>query len=129
MSAKKAEEKTTRERMGFGHEPQMPMGMPIADVMEHYDTDSDQALKSARTLLEADDDNIDLRTDLSDHEIKCLTKIMYLQTLVNIPNINMLPVKFMRLKVSRNRKSRSEFVDTVKVKQEPSGLFSRWTGR
>jgi hypothetical protein len=111
--------------MGTG-ELRERMGLPISDVFENFESDSDQALKSARTLFEADEDNIRLRTDLNDHEIKLLSKLRYFHTLIDVKGLDSILTEFMMLKVSRNRKSRAEFVDTVKVKQEKQGFFSQF---
>lgn len=116
-------ELTVRDRINFGS------GEPIGEVFEQFSSDSDQALKSARTLFEADDQNIRLRTDLSDHEIKLLTKLRIFHRITNLEELDSVLTEFMMLKVSRNRKSRAEFVDTVKVKQEQSGFMGRMFGR
>ena len=118
------QDERVRDRIGFGD------GEPIGDVFESFSSDSDQALKSARTLFEADKENIKLRTDLTDHEIRLLAKLRYFHTLVNIEGLDDILTEYMMLKVSRNRKSRSEFVDTVKVKQEQqAGFFNRMFNR
>ena len=104
----------------------MNMGVPLADAFEAFDSDSDQALKSAKTLFEADNENIRLRTDLSDHEIKLLSKLRYFHKLVDIEGLDQILIEFMMLKVSKDRKSRKEFVETVKTKDRSSGFFSRF---
>ena len=96
------------------------------DVFEQFESDSDQALKSAKMLLEADEDNIKLRTDLNDHEIRLLSKLKYFHRIVHIEGLDGILTEYMMLKVSRNRKSRSEFVDTVRVKQQGGGFLSKF---
>jgi hypothetical protein len=123
MKKQPEKELTVRDRINFGS------GEPIGEVFEQFSSDSDQALKSARTLFEADDENIRLRTDLSDHEIKLLTKLRIFHRITDLEELDSVLTEFMMLKVSRNRKSRAEFVDTVKVKQEQNGFMGRMFGR
>lgn len=102
---KKVEEFSVQQRMGFGE--------PISDAVDSWGDSDDQALKSARTLFEADDENIKLRTDLSADEVRLLSLTSYYHRLVGIPDLDAICLEYMKLKVSQGRKSREEFVKTA----------------
>ena len=96
-------------------------------------------IEAIMELFQADDENIDLRTDLSREEINAILRLMFVDYIlekefgIDLPLSEYVAVKFMRLKVSENRKSRKEFVKAIvglKAKVEESKsifqkLFSR----
>lgn len=110
-----------RERMGFGE--------GITDAVETWSDGDDSTVKASKTLLEADERNIRLRTDLSDEEIRLLSKIGYFHELVGIEGLNGIVTEFMMLKVSRNRQSRKEFTDSLRSvgdqRRGIMGMFNR----
>lgn len=80
----------------------------------------------SRELFEAKEDNIDLKTDLSNEEISLINVLFYNDMILKSRGLK--PVfsnyinKFMRLKVSKDRLSRSEFVNINKVNTQEDVL-------
>lgn len=68
-----------------------------------------------RDLFEAEEDNVDLRTELNENEVDCVNKIFinneFLYNKLGFDIYKEFLNNYMRLKVSFNRGSRSEFVD------------------
>ncbi|MGV9141418.1 MAG: hypothetical protein ACOC1X_00610 [Promethearchaeota archaeon] len=92
----------------------------IPDHIEEYfakTEGSDKAMNS-RQIFEADDNNIDLKTELSDKEIALITTLKFNDMILQNKGLKAVFSnyynKYMRLKVSRERKSREEFVNLNK---------------
>lgn len=68
-----------------------------------------------RDLFEATEDNVDLRTELNEDEVVLVNKIhinnLFLKSKLGIDVYKEFLVNYLRLKVSFNRGSRTEFVD------------------
>lgn len=62
------------------------------------------------------EDKVKARTDLSTRQIKLLTKAFYLAKLTGMKDINKLLQDFMTLSISKDRKSRVEYVEGLKAK-------------
>lgn len=75
---------------------------------------SKEAINS-KELFSADRDNIDIKTELSDEEIQIINRLMINDAILVQhglqPVFSIFTNQFMRLKISRNRQSRQEFVD------------------
>jgi hypothetical protein len=62
------------------------------------------------------EDKVKARTDLSTRQIKLITKAFYLAKLTGIKEVNQLLADFMTLSISKDRKSRQEYVEGLKSK-------------
>lgn len=54
------------------------------------------------------------RTDLSARQVKLVTKCYYLGQMLQIPELNVILADFLTLSISKDRKSRAEFVEALK---------------
>ncbi len=59
------------------------------------------------------DENIDLKTDVSDDDISNISKLRFMQKTLKMDNINILLDSFLSLRVSRGRKGRQEFIQAL----------------
>lgn len=92
------------------------------------DVDSDDSIenmfRNEQSALQNDvkelfhEDKIKARTDLSLRQIKMITKAYYLAKLTGVDEINNLLKDFLTLSISKDRKSRAEFVEGLKAKIE-----------
>lgn len=76
-------------------------------------------------------ENIDLKTDVSHDEIMQITKIRFLETSFRVENVDVLLKSFLNLRVSKERKSRKEFVDTLQTEnrnQQGMGFGAKLSG-
>ena len=62
------------------------------------------------------EDKVKARTDLSTRQVKLITKAFYLAKLTGMKEINILLQDFMTLSISKDRKSRLEYVEGLKAK-------------
>jgi len=92
----------------------------IPDHIEEYFAEvegSKQAMHS-RELFNADNENIDLKTDLSNDEINLIAGLKFNDLFLKSKGLKPLfmnyYINYMRLKVSKDRKSREEFVNINK---------------
>jgi hypothetical protein len=73
----------------------------------------------SRELFKAEEDSIDLKTDLNNEEISLINTLFYNDSLLKEkglkPVFSKFIYKYMRLKVSKDRLSRSEFVNINKT--------------
>lgn len=98
------------------------------DELPDYDLDSDNSIeamfRNEQSNMQNDvkelfhEDKVKARTDLSIRQIKQITKCYYLGKLTGNQNINTLLKDFMILSISKDRKSRVEFVEGLKAKIE-----------
>src|SRR6056297_2492394 len=88
----------------------------LPDHIEQYfaNIEGSREAINSRELFNASDDNIDLKTDLSDKEINLIATLKFndefLKSKGLSPLFNRYYRNYMRLKVSKDRKSREEFV-------------------
>lgn len=88
--------------------------IPTNNHIEEYflKNDNNSSAIASKELFK--DENIELRTDITDEEIVIINKLMYNNSILEKHKLN--PVfelfinNYMRLKVSKDRKSRGEFV-------------------
>jgi len=73
-------------------------------------------------------EKIELITDLSEDEIKLITRIKVLADLKDIQAYKDGINYFMKLKLSKNRKSRQEIIEAVKGYAQQTGMLSRFLG-
>lgn len=89
----------------------------MSDHIEEYFTKVEGTKESfaSRELFKADDDGIDLKTHLTDEEISIINTLLFNNELLKKRGLK--PVyeqwlhRYMRLKVSKDRLSRQEFVN------------------
>lgn len=62
-------------------------------------------------------EGIKTRTDLNDNEISAMSRLLFLCDTFEFNNLNKALHNFMELRLSRNRKSRKEFIDALKSNQ------------
>ena len=70
--------------------------------------------------------NIRTRTDLSDNEIIYATKLRYMRIQYDIPVYDVLLQEFMEMRLSRSRKSRKEYIESMKQKMKD--MFNNFGG-
>lgn len=80
----------------------------------------------AKEIFRAEPENVDIKTDLSHEEIQKITTLMYNNDLLKSKQLKPVYKNFlknyMRLKISLERKSRTEFVDINKSNDMKQGL-------
>ena len=64
------------------------------------------------------EDKVKARTDITQRQVKLVTKAFYLAKLTGLKEINMLLSDFLTLSISKDRKSRAEYVEGLKAKIE-----------
>lgn len=107
--------------------------IPEDELLEHNlsrDMESDSNIKTVSKELFSSKD-IDLKTEVSHNEINEITKINFLKARWGVDNIEVLTDSFLRLRVSKERKSRREFVETVQLEgrnQQGGSFLSRMFG-
>lgn len=91
------------------------MDEPIKNPVEEYFKEGLNSESTFQDLFEADKNNVDLRTDLSVQEIVIINKLFidneFLIEKLNLPLFDSFINHYLRLKVSKDRLSRAEFVD------------------
>lgn len=92
----------------------------LPDHIEEYFSEKESSSEAinSREIFNATDDNIDLKSDVSDEEISIISTLKFNDDFLASKGIK--PIyskyfnKYMRLKVSKDRKSREEFVNINK---------------
>lgn len=93
------------------------MGNQLENLMNDQGLMDDNVTKyMVKELFKSE--NIDLKTDLTDKEITALTRIYYLAMKLNISGLKNLLDKFIRLRVSKDRKGRNEVVEMMKAEAQ-----------
>lgn len=75
--------------------------------------------------------DVRLKTELSKKQISAITRLNYLSVELNFPELKQVTDDFMHLMISHDRKSRKEFVETMKLNNDNSqggGFFNRFRG-
>lgn len=90
----------------------------LSDSFNIPSDDEDKfAMKILETLFTTTD--LNFKTDLSDKEIKILTKLSTLSDLLNLPDLKTIVKEFKELRVSKSRQGRQELVQAlVRAQQE-----------
>ncbi len=90
--------------------------------IEDYFADRQENTSNDEPLFTADDEDIDLKTEVKDAEIKHIATLKYndlfLQEIGVKPVYSAYINKYLRLKVSKDRQSRKEAVEVRKTAQE-----------
>jgi len=93
------------------------MNTEMSDPFQSLFDDENQGLQVVKELFS--DTNIDMKTELSDNEIKNLCAIHFLAKEFKISYLDNYIERLLRLRVSKARKGRAEFIQAVK--KEESG--------
>lgn len=85
------------------------------DTIESMFRDSNNAnMNDVKELFH--EDKVKARTDLSGRQIKLITKAFYLAEITGMKEIKSILSDFLTLSISKDRKSRAEFVEGLKAK-------------
>ncbi len=103
----------------------------MSDSIEEYFIQSEgnsQAITS-QEIFKAEDENVDLRTHLTDEEIGYINTLEFNNLLLKQrglkPVFSKFLNKYMRLKISKDRLSRGEFVNINRSKGDDAEVFDR----
>jgi hypothetical protein len=102
-------------------EKKNPVSKRMPDHIDEYFTKIEGSKEqfNSRELFKADEESIDLKTHLTDEEISLLNVLSFNDALLKSrglkPIFSKFTYKYMRLKVSKDRLSRQEFVGINKV--------------
>jgi hypothetical protein len=101
-----------KEEKGFDSKKEKELINPI---LEYFKSNTEKEESPFLELFEATDEDVDLRTDLSIQEIIIVNKIMhnctFLTKKIKSSIYEDFIYQYLRLKISKDRKSRGEFVD------------------
>lgn len=92
--------------------------------------ESENSIKSVSKELFTNND-ISMKTDITDDEVRGFTKLDFLAMRCHLKNMEGLKNSFLSLRVSRNRKSRGEFIDalnTERRQQQQNALQRMFSG-
>lgn len=93
------------------------LGIDAESTIEDMMRQENSALKPEVKEL-FDEDKVKARTDLSSRQVKLITKAYYLAELTGMPEIKVLIHDFLTLNISKDRKSRLEYVEGLKARIE-----------
>ena len=112
----------------------IPTTRNVPRVVAEYFDDVNDVRKHTHydELFNANKDNVDLQTQLSETELRAIATLQtndkYLNTL-GIKNVYDIYInQFMRLKISLDRQSRKEYVEVNKAEQQQQNMLERLTG-
>jgi hypothetical protein len=107
---------SNRQRFGKGEELSIPEVSIDADdsIESMFRNEQQNNQNDVKELFH--EDKIKARTDLSTRQIKLITKAYYLSKITGLREINELLHDFLTLSVSKDRKSRKEYVEGLKAK-------------
>jgi hypothetical protein len=83
------------------------------DIFAELGKSDNERLQVAKELFTAE--NIKLKTDIDDREILMLARLLFLADRFKIPEMAQWVDNFIKLRVSRKRKGRGEFIEAVKT--------------
>lgn len=86
------------------------------DIDKMFGIESNQGQDNVKELFH--ESKVKARTDLTPRQINNITKAFYLAKMSGIPEISGILNDFLTLRISKDRKSRAEFVDGLKARIE-----------
>jgi hypothetical protein len=92
------------------------------DIFSELGQSDNERLQVARELFTVE--NIKLKTDIDDREVLMLTRLLFLADRFMIPEMADWVDNFMKLRVSRRRKGRGEYIEAVKQPAMDMGGFA-----
>jgi len=94
--------------------------MRIPDLFGNMMQGDSERLQIAKELFTPE--NIDMKTEMSDAEINTFSRAAFIRDIFSLDCLDIYMKQFMRLRVSKTREGRKEFVETVKNQKEDSGI-------
>ena len=72
-------------------------------------------IRGIKELFEVNDNNIDIKTELEAREIRQILRLSFMGKEFKIRSMQKFLIQFMRLRLSKERKSRQEIIDMIKA--------------
>ncbi len=99
-------------------------------IQEYFVEKDNNKVNHFDEMFNPNKDNIDVQTEVTDKEIKLISTLKtndeYLKKKIGHSVFDKYIKHFLRLKISKDRQSRAEYVDVNKQKeQDVEGLFSK----
>jgi hypothetical protein len=101
----------------------------MSDHIEEYFVrqGENKEVLTSKELFRADADNVDVKTELDDVEIKIINRMKFNNAYLKSKGLNTIYTdvinNYLRLKISRERKSRVEFVDMNRGQQKTEDIL------
>ena len=86
----------------------------VEDFSNMFNNETSNPSDNVKELFK--EDKVKTRTELTKRQVKQFTKAYYLADITGMPEIKGLLDNFLKLQISKDRKSRIEFVDGLKAK-------------
>ena len=106
----------------------MPANVPKMDNIDFSELDADESSRLDKMMLAEQqssqdnvkelfhEDKVKARTDISARQIKLVTKAFYLAKITGMKEIYAILNDFLTLSISKDRKSRAEYVEGLKAR-------------
>ena len=92
----------------------------IDDVFGGMMQSDSERLQIAKELFS--EENIDMKTEMSDQEINIFARVEFIKETFKIKSLQLFINKFEKLRISKLRQGRKEFVETMKNEEKTQGL-------
>jgi hypothetical protein len=124
--------KVSKNRESFRKGLELPLDEPVKDLSElkGMNIDSSDSIedmfRNEQTANQNDikelfhEDRVKARTDISQRQVKLITKAFYLAEITGMKEIHSILKDFLVLSISKDRKSRLEYVEGLKAKIDNS---------
>jgi hypothetical protein len=103
------------------------MEQPLIEDGLKFEVEDNNDLKQVSKDLFTEG-NINLKTELSDREIATITKIQFMQEMYGLHTLENAVMQFKQLRVSKDRKSRGEFINAVGGEAKTKEKEKLWSG-
>lgn len=114
--------KISDNKRAFIQGDEMPMQLPKVDsddsIESMFRNEQNAMQDNVKELFH--EDKVKARTDLSTRQIKLITKAFYLAKMTGMKEIHAILYDFMTLSISKDRKSRQEYVEGLKSRIQDS---------
>lgn len=109
---------TNRKNFGEGNDMVLPKVDASDSIEEMFRNESQMNQDNVKELFH--EDKVKARSDISNRQVKLITKAFYLAKITGMPEIHAILHDFLTLSISKDRKSRSEYVEGLKAKLQDS---------
>jgi len=92
----------------------------IPDLFGNMMQGDSEQLQIAKELFT--EENIDMKTEMTDSEINAFSRGEFIKEIFTLDSLGLFINKFERLRVSKTRQGRKEFVETVKNQEKDNGM-------
>jgi len=92
----------------------------IPDMFGSMMQGDSERLQIAKELFT--EDNIDMKTEMEDREINAFSRGEFIKEIFGLDSLGVFINKFERLRVSKKREGRKEFVQCVKGQEKEDGI-------